>query len=172
MSNSEGVVFADDIARAMMAARRQVTVGEVGAKLWWPATPARSKIERGRRGSRPTWTSLGAKPVAALTELLYENSTICQHLDHRVVYTFPPTVAVRGVGAGGSFADPEKLIYVVRKLGAELDAVVREDVLRGHPQRGIHRLMRMLAVPSAVNSAAVTAFMSARRLKRSVKSKI
>ena len=33
------------------------------------------KIVRGRRGSLPMWTSLGAKPVAALTELLYANST-------------------------------------------------------------------------------------------------
>ena len=34
-------------------------------------------------------------------------------------------------------------------------------MLRGHSQRGIYRLMRMLGVPSAVNSAAVTAYMSA-----------
>ena len=45
------------------------------AKLWWSATPARSKIMRRGRGSRPKWTSLGAKPVAVLTELLHANST-------------------------------------------------------------------------------------------------
>ena len=37
-------------------------------------------------------------------------------------------------------------------------------MLRGHPQRGTYLSMRMLAVPSAVNSV-VTAYMLARRLK-------
>ena len=45
-------------------------------------------------------------------------------------------------------------------------------MLRGHPQRGIYRSMRVLGVPSVVNSAAVTASMSARRLKQSDKSNI
>ena len=39
----------------------------------------------------------------------------------------------------------------------------------GHPQKGIKRFTKMLAVPSAVNSAAARANMSARRLKRFVK---
>ena len=39
----------------------------------------------------------------------------------------------------------------------------------GHPHRGMKRFTRMFAVPSAVNSAVVTANLSARRLKRSVK---
>ena len=47
-----------------------------------------------------------------------------------------------------------------------------ENMLRGHPQRGIYRLMSMLAVPSAVNSAGMTANMSARRRKRSAKSRV
>ena len=38
----------------------------------------------------------------------------------------------------------------------------------GHPYRGMKRFTRMFAVPSAVNSAVVTANMSARRLKGSV----
>ena len=55
------------------------------------------------------------------------------------------------------------------KFGANLEAVAREDAA-GASQREIHRLTRMLAVLSAVNSAAVTVYMSARRrLKRSVK---
>ena len=68
----EGMVFADDILRALMAVGRQVAVGGV-TKLLWPALP--SKIVKGRRGSLPKWTSLGANTVAALTELLYETST-------------------------------------------------------------------------------------------------
>ena len=39
----------------------------------------------------------------------------------------------------------------------------------GHPHRGMKRFTRMFAVPSAVNSAVVTANMFARWLKRSVK---
>ena len=45
-------------------------------------------------------------------------------------------------------------------------------MLRGHRQRGMHRLLRTFAVPSAVNSATVTPYMSGRRLKRSVKSRM
>ena len=65
------MVFADDIVRALLAIGRQVAVGEVIAgQALVTATPLRSKIVRGRRGSLPMWTSLGAKPVASLTELL------------------------------------------------------------------------------------------------------
>ena len=42
----------------------------------------------------------------------------------------------------------------------------------GHPHRGMKRFTRMFAVPSAVNSAVVTANMSARRLKQFVKRRI
>ena len=43
----------------------------------------------------------------------------------------------------------------------------------GHPHRGIKRFTtKMLAVLSSVNSAAVTANISARRLKQSVKSRM
>ena len=38
----------------------------------------------------------------------------------------------------------------------------------GHPRSGMKRFTKMFAVPSAVNSAVVTANMSARRLKRCV----
>ena len=46
-----------------------------------------------------------------------------------------------------------------------------EKGLAGHPHRGIYFLTKMLAVPSAVNSAAGAAYMSARRLNLSVKSR-
>ena len=42
----------------------------------------------------------------------------------------------------------------------------------GHPQRGSKRFTKMVAVFSTVNSAAMTANMSARRLERSVKRKV
>ena len=48
-----------------------------------------------------------------------------------------------------------------------------ERILPGHVQRGMHLLVRTLAVRLAENSAAATANMTARRLKRSgVKSKM
>ena len=50
-----------------------------------------------------------------------------------MVYTFPPTVAVGVVGAGGNFSDLQNPIDGVRKLGAELEAVVREDAARVSP---------------------------------------
>ena len=60
------MVFTDDIVRALLAVGRQVALGE--AELWWPATPVQLKIVRRRRGSPPMWTSLGVKPVAAVTD--------------------------------------------------------------------------------------------------------
>ena len=69
------MVFTDDIARALLAVGRQVTVGEVIAgQTLMTGDPGAFKIVRGRRGSLPMWALLGAKPVAALTELLYANS--------------------------------------------------------------------------------------------------
>ena len=59
----------------------------------------------------------------------------CQHLDHRVVYTSYSTVAVWVVGAGGEFSNPQKLIYGVRKLGGELEAVVRGGYCAGAPRK-------------------------------------
>ena len=70
-----GVVFADDFVPALLVVCRQVTAGWPRANLWWPMTPARSKIARGKHGSRPMRALLGVKPVAALIELLYKNST-------------------------------------------------------------------------------------------------
>ena len=60
---------ADDIVRALLTVGREVAVGEM---LEGQALVAE---DAGSRGSLPMWTSLGAKPVTALTELLYANST-------------------------------------------------------------------------------------------------
>ena len=59
----------------------------------------------------------------------------CQHLGHRLVDTFHPTVVVCVIGAGGIVLNPEKTIYFVQKLGAELEAVVREDAARVPPRK-------------------------------------
>ena len=59
-----------------LAVGRQVAVGEaVAGQALVARDPVRSKIVRGRRGSLPMWTSLGAKRVAVLTDLLHINLT-------------------------------------------------------------------------------------------------
>ena len=74
--NGEGVVFVDDIVHALRAVSHQVAVEEVvTGQILVASGPASSKIARGRRGNRSMWTSLGAKPLEAVTKLLYENST-------------------------------------------------------------------------------------------------
>ena len=75
-------------------------------------------------------TSLGVKPVAAMTELLYANSTWgelhipvilelvdhhCQHLGHRVIHTLHLAIAIWVVGAGGNFPNSKKLVDHLRK---------------------------------------------------------
>ena len=75
-SNGEGVVFASNIVRVMLAVHRQVAVGLVVAGETLVAGDSSALENRGEsRGSRLIWVLLGAKAVAALTEVLYENST-------------------------------------------------------------------------------------------------
>ena len=74
--NCEGMVLADDIVRGLLALGHQVAVGEVvaGQTVVAGDPGAFDNLERETR--KPAlWTSLGAKPVAALTELLHESST-------------------------------------------------------------------------------------------------
>ena len=58
-SNGEGVLFSHKFVGPLLTLAIEVAIGELVA------------VEGGGgRGRRPMWTSLGAKPVAALTELL------------------------------------------------------------------------------------------------------
>ena len=84
-----------------------------------------------------------------------------------MIHTLHPTIDIWVVGAGGNFPNAKKLVSFEKNWRP-----LSESMLRGHPQREMYRLMGMLVVPSAVNSAAVTAYMSAQRLKRSVNSKM
>ena len=73
--NGEGVVCPNNVVRALLPVGGQVAIiinrpGGRGSDAGAPTTPLRLKTARGRRGSLPMWTSLGARPVAALTELL------------------------------------------------------------------------------------------------------
>ena len=60
---------------------------------------------------------------------------IASNLGHRVVYMFHPTVAVWVVKCG-NFPNPDKLIDGVRKLGEDLEAVIREDATRASSETG------------------------------------
>ena len=70
------MVLTDDIVHSLLVVGRHVVVGEVvvGQALV-AGDPGAFEIVRGRRESLSMWTSLRAKPVAALTEWLYANST-------------------------------------------------------------------------------------------------
>ena len=64
------ILFSYKFIRTLLALASKVTVGELVAIEVLMYTTVRSKTVRGRRGRRPIWTSLGARPVAALTDLL------------------------------------------------------------------------------------------------------
>ena len=71
-SNGEGVLFSHKFIGALLAFASEVAIGELIAVEVLMGTTIRSVKdgEGGGRGRRPMWTSLGARPVAALTELL------------------------------------------------------------------------------------------------------
>ena len=150
-SNSAGVVFANDIVRALLAVRRQVVVGEVVAGQALVAGDSSALENREREAWQQPHTDLvqsrtcgGADGIVVrkldmrdlfipvVSELVADH---CLHLGHRVVYTFHPIVAVWVIGVGGDFSSPEKLINGVRKLGAELEADIRKEAARAPPQR-------------------------------------
>ena len=67
---SGAILFSYKFRRTLLALASKVAVGELVAIEVLMYTALRSiKTARGRRGRRPIWTSLGARPVAALTEL-------------------------------------------------------------------------------------------------------
>ena len=94
-----------------------------------------------------------------------------QHLGHSVVHPLNASVAVRIIGACGKLGTPNSWYIACESLEQNCRPL-SESMLRGHPHKGMYLLTRMLAVPSAVNSAAVTANISARRLKRLVINKM
>ena len=66
------MVFADDIVRTLLSVGLQVEVREVNTgQALLAYGPSAFEHREGRRGSLSMWTSLGAKPVAALNKLLF-----------------------------------------------------------------------------------------------------
>ena len=91
-----------------------------------------------------------------------------KNLCHGVVLSFDAVVSAGVVGAGREFVYAEQFIYRCWEQGAKLRSVIGQEGGRAPPERDV-AVHQDIGVPSAVNSAAVTANMSARRLKRSVK---
>ena len=74
-SNGEGVLFLHKFVGPLLTLASEVAIGELVA------------VEGGGRGRRLMWTSLGARPVAALTEgvfwcLLQTMANICAVVWH------------------------------------------------------------------------------------------
>ena len=175
-SNSKGVVFPNDILCAQQAVRRQVAGGVVVVGQGLVVGDSRTLANRQGEAWQPIHMDLvwiqsrgGTDRIAVykfdrreifIPLVLELVDDYCTHLCQSVVYAVHPTVAVWMVRTGGNWFNPDKPIYDVRMVRAELEAVVREDAARA-AQRGIYCLMRILAVLSAVNSTAVMAYMAA-----------
>ena len=56
-----------------------------------------------------------------------------QHLGHSVVHPLNASVAVGMIGACVQLAHPQQLVYSLRKVGSEPEAVVREYGARTPP---------------------------------------
>ena len=69
-------MFADDTVRALLVVGRQVTSGEmIAGQALVPEDAGAFKTREREARKLAMWTSLRAKPVAALTELFYAIST-------------------------------------------------------------------------------------------------
>lgn len=87
-----------------------------------------------------------------------------QHLSHGVVGSFGSSIGLRVIGARGGFPNVHEVNY---------RAYRRRWAWSGIPTGSCSGwLTKMVAVPLAVNSAEVVANMSARRLKRSMNSRM
>ena len=67
----EGVLLANELVGSLLPFTSEVAIGEmVAVKALVDSTVGAVEDGEGGRGKRPICTSLGARPVAALTELL------------------------------------------------------------------------------------------------------
>ena len=88
----------------------------------------------------------------------------------KLLHPLPPQSLNRSweVYTGGEFFTTEEFTHGDRKLCAELESINRQQGGGATPYRDT-AVTSLLAAPLAVNSAAFTGNISARRLKRSVK---
>ena len=112
---------------------------------------------------------VGQMPVPIVLSLVDDHS---EHFDHNVVYPLNVSAGVGMMGACSKLVHTQQLKYSLLKVGAELCSLLSESMVRGRPRKGMYCFTRILAVPSVVNSPAVTGNMSTRRLNRSVNSRM
>ena len=180
------MVLANEIARTLLTVDHQAAAGEVivGQTLVVGGGP--SALEDRERGTRkPTYVdqACGAAGRVVVCEFdvreLFISVTLervddhSQHLDHCGVSHGPPTVAVWVVGAGGDFSGPREACRrrakALSKSGDRRPRVCRGGVF---PEGNVPFDLIIFTLSSAVNSAAATTNMQARRLKRPQKSKM
>ena len=98
------------------------------------------------------WTSLGARPVAALTELLESKfdvgqmqvpivlslvDDLSQHLGCSVVYPLNAHVTVGMIEACSKLMHTQQLITACKSLEQNYSPL-SESVVRGHPNKGMY----------------------------------
>ena len=89
-----------------------------------------------------------------------------------MIDTLHTNVTARAIGAGGYFSNTKKLVDDMRKLREELEAAVRKNITLASPKGNETVDQDVGRTLSCKFSRSDSAKMSARRLKRSVKSKM
>ena len=151
--NGEGMVFANNIVCALLSVCNQVAIGHVVAGQ--TLVSRYSGAFENRQGE--TWKTTHVNLVGRQTRRRVDRIVVCelavrepqipvvlsfvddhsQHLGHSVVHPFNASVAVRMIRACAKLAHPQLLVYSLRKLGAELQAVVREYGARTPPEGNV-----------------------------------
>ena len=151
--NGEGMGFANNFVRALMSVCSQVSIGQVAAGQALVSRYA-GALENRQGG---TWKPAYVKLVGRQTRRRADRIVVCeldvrepqipvvlsfvddhsQHLGHSVVHPLNAPVAVRTIGACGKLARSQELVYSLCKLGAELQAVIREYGARTPPSGNV-----------------------------------
>ena len=148
--NGEGVVCADNVVRALLPVGGQVAIGQVVTRQTLVShdtsavenrqgEPRESahvdlvgcQIRRRADGIVVSEFYVGQMHVPIVLSLVDDHS---RHLGHSVVYPLNAPVRVGMIGACSKLLHTQQLIYSLRKLGEELQSVVREYGARAPPQ--------------------------------------
>ena len=140
--NGEGMVFANNIVRALLSVCSQVALDQVVAgqtlvsryygafenrqgETWKPTHANLVGRQTRRRADRTVASELDLRePQIPVVLSLVDDHR--QHLGHSVVHRLNAPVALRMIRACGKLAHSQQLVYSLRKRGTELQAVVRE----------------------------------------------
>ena len=147
--NGEGMVFANNIFRALLSVCSQVAIRQVVAgqtlvsrysgpfenrqgETWKLTHVNLVGRQTRRRADRIIVSELDMRePKIPIVLSLADDHS--QHLGHSVVRPLNASVAVGMVGACGKLAHSQQLVYSLSKLGADLQVVVRDNGARTPP---------------------------------------